>query len=475
MEPVITRFPPSPTGYLHIGGARTALFNWLFTRNRGGKFILRIEDTDVERSTEQSVKAILDAMEWLDLTWDEGPYFQTKRLDVYSEYAKKLVNSGHAYWCQCSPHELEIRRSAAMAEGRKPKYEGTCRTKGLGPGPKRVLRFRSPDSGTTLLRDIIKGPIAFDNSELDDLVIVKSDGIATYNFAVVVDDITMGVTHVIRGDDHVNNTPRQILIYKALGAKLPEFGHVPMIHGEDRSPLSKRHGATSVMEYKDMGFLPEALLNCLVRLGWSCGDQEIFSRSEMIEKFTLENVGKSPSIFTMEKLLWLNAHYIKEKSPEELVAPLRPLLVQRHYPDKPDAYIAGAVRTLQARSHTLVEMADAMRFYMVDEIEFDPDAAGKFLTLEMREVFVWLISELSELDIFDEKGLETVFRKIAQDLAMKLGKAAQPVKLGKVAQPVRVALTGATISPGLFEIIEVLGKQTVLERLRKGLEYIQGQ
>jgi len=402
----------------------------------------------------------------LDLTWDEGPYFQTKRLEVYGEYAEKLVNAGHAYWCECTPHELEMRRSKAMAEGRKPKYDGTCRTKALGPGPQRVLRFRGPDSGTTLLKDIIKGPIAFDNSELDDLVIVKSDGIATYNFAVVVDDITMGVTHVIRGDDHVNNTPRQILIYRALGAKLPEFGHVPMIHGEDRSPLSKRHGATSVMEYKDMGFLPEAVLNCLVRLGWSCGDQEIFSRSEMIEKFTLENVGKSASIFTMEKLLWLNAHYIKEKNPAELVAPLRPFLVQRHYPDKPDAYIAGAVRTLQARSHTLVEMADAMRFYMVDEIEFDPDAAGKFLTPEMREVFVRLISELSELEIFDEKSLETVFRKIAQDLAMKLGKAAQPV---------RVALTGATISPGLFEIIDVLGKETVLKRLRKGLEYIRGE
>jgi len=466
MEQVITRFPPSPTGYLHIGGARTALFNWLFARNRGGKFILRIEDTDIERSTEQSVKAILDALEWLDLTWDEGPYFQTKRLEVYGEYAEKLLNAGHAYWCECTPHELEIRRSKAMAEGRKPKYDGTCRTKALGPGPNRVLRFRGPDSGTTLLKDIIKGPIAFDNFELDDLVIVKSDGIATYNFAVVVDDITMGVTHVIRGDDHVNNTPRQILIYRALGARLPEFGHVPMIHGEDRSPLSKRHGATSVMEYKDMGFLPEAVLNCLVRLGWSCGDQEIFSRSEMIEKFTLENVGKSASIFTMEKLLWLNAHYIKEKKPEELVAPLRPFLVQRHYPDKPGAYIAGAVRTLQARSHTLVEMADAMRFYMVDEIEFDPDAAGKFLTPEVREVFVRLISELSELEIFDEKSLETVFRKIAQDLAMKLGKAAQPV---------RVALTGATISPGLFEIIDVLGKETVLKRLRKGLEYIRGE
>ncbi len=464
MEPVITRFPPSPTGSLHIGGARTALFNWLFARSLGGRFILRIEDTDVERSTEESVKAILDALEWLDLAWDEGPYFQTERLHVYREYAEKLIDSGHAYWCECTPEELEIQRSAAMAKGRKPKYGGTCRSKGLGPGPNTVLRFRTPDAGTTLLKDIIKGPIAFDNSELDDLVIMRSDGIATYNFAVVVDDITMGVTHVIRGDDHVNNTPRQILIYKALGAKLPEFGHVPMIHGEDRSPLSKRHGATSVMEYKNMGFLPEALVNCLVRLGWSYGDQEIFSRPELIGKFTLENVGKSASIFTMEKLLWLNAHYIRGKRPEELVALLRPFLALRNYPDKPDGYIAGAVRTLQARSRTLVEMADAMRFYMVDEIEFDPDAAGKFLSVEMREAFVRLISELNELDVFDEKRLEPVFRKIAEDLGMKLG---------KIAQPVRVALTGGTKSPGLFEIIELLGKQTVLERLQKGLKYIQ--
>ena len=242
MEQVITRFPPSPTGYLHIGGARTALFNWFFSRNRGGKFVLRIEDTDLERSTEASVKAIMDAMEWLELTWDEGPFFQTQRLDVYREYAGKLVDSSHAFWCECSPEELENRRKTAMAEGRKPKYEGTCRSKGLGPGPNRVLRFRSPDTGTTVLNDLIKGPIFFDNAELDDLVIIKSDGIATYNFAVVIDDITMDITHVIRGDDHVNNTPRQILIYQALGAKLPQFAHVPMIHGEDRSPLSNGTG-----------------------------------------------------------------------------------------------------------------------------------------------------------------------------------------------------------------------------------------
>ncbi len=466
MEPVVTRFPPSPTGYLHLGGARTALFNWLYARHHGGRFVLRIEDTDIERSTEASVKAILDAMEWLDLNWDEGPYYQTKRLDVYREWAQKLIDSGHAYWCECTPEELENSRKKAMDEGRKPKYAGTCRSKNLGPGPNRVLRFRAPDSGTTVLKDLIKGPIAFDNSELDDLVIVKSDGIPTYNFAVVIDDITMGITHVIRGDDHVNNTPRQILIYKALGANLPEFGHVPMIHGEDRSPLSKRHGATSVMEYKYLGILPEALLNCLVRLGWSHGDQEIFTREELIANFRLENVGKSPGIFTMEKLLWLNAHYIKEKKSEDLVPLLRPFLADRNYPDKPDAYIAGGIRTLQARSRTLIEMADAMKFYMIDEVELDPAAAKKFLTPAVRDVFVRVIGDLEKLQDFSEPAQEEVFKKILEDFELKFG---------KIAQPVRVALTGSTISPGLFEIIEVLGKETVLKRMRQGLEYIEKQ
>jgi glutamyl-tRNA synthetase len=464
MEPVITRFPPSPTGDLHLGGARTALFNWLFARNRGGKFILRIEDTDVERSTEASVKAILDAMQWLELGWDEGPYYQTSRLDIYREYARKLQISGHAYWCECTAEELEVRRTRAMAEGRKPKYDGACRSKGLGEGPHRVLRFRTPETGTTVLKDIIKGPIEFDNSELDDLVILKSDGIPTYNFAVVIDDITMGITHVIRGDDHVNNTPRQILIYRALGAQLPEFGHVPMIHGEDRSPLSKRHGATSVMEYEKMGFLPEALLNCLVRLGWSHGDQEIFSRDELVEKFSLETVGKSPSIFTLEKLLWLNAHYIKEKRAEDLLPLLKPFVAERHYPAKSDAFLTAALHTLQTRAHTLVEMAEAMGFYMVDAIEFEPEAAAKFLTKEMEDVFSQLIAKLSALDKFDEASLEPVFRNTAEELK---------VKLGKIAQPVRVALTGGTKSPGLFEIMEVLGKDAVVERLQRGLAYIR--
>ncbi|HOV87413.1 MAG TPA: glutamate--tRNA ligase, partial [Syntrophobacteraceae bacterium] len=267
MDAVITRFPPSPTGELHIGGARTALFNWLFARHYGGKFILRIEDTDQVRSTEASIRTILEAMEWLSLEWDEGPYFQTQRLDLYREYLARLLATGHAYYCECTPQELEARRRAAMEAGKKPKYDGRCRDRGLGPGNNRVIRFRSPEVGTTVLNDLIKGPIFFDNSELDDLVLQKSDGMATYNFAVVVDDITMNISHIIRGDDHVNNTPRQILIYQALGIPLPQFAHVPMILGEDRTRLSKRHGATSVMAYKEMGFLPEALLNYLVRLG----------------------------------------------------------------------------------------------------------------------------------------------------------------------------------------------------------------
>ncbi len=466
MQPVVTRFPPSPTGYLHIGGARTALFNWLFARRFGGKFILRIEDTDQVRSTDESVKAILDAMEWLSLEWDEGPFFQTQRLDTYREHLEKLLASGHAYYCDCAPEELEARRKAAMAEGRKPKYDGRCRDRGLGPGPNRVIRFRCPDAGATALNDLVKGPIFFENSELDDLVLQRSDGIPTYNFAVVVDDVTMGITHVIRGDDHVNNTPRQILLYQALGVELPLFAHVPMILGQDRARLSKRHGATSVMAYKDMGYLPEALINYLVRLGWSHGDDEVFSREELIEKFSLENVGKSPSVFNHEKLLWLNAHYIKERSPESLTPLIEPFLESRGHAKKPASYLAKAVHTLQPRAHTLVEMADGMRFYMTDEVEYDPAAAKKFLGAAMRESIEKLIAAFEPLETFDETSLEKAFQQVVEELG---------VKLGKVAQPVRVALTGVTVSPGIFEIIDVLGKDAVLKRLRKALEYINGQ
>ena len=463
MQSVTTRFPPSPTGYLHIGGARTALFNWLFARHHGGKFILRIEDTDVVRSTEEAIKAILDSMEWLELDWDEGPYFQTERLDVYREYLQRLLRSGDAYYCECSPETLEERRQAALAAGRKPKYDGQCRDRGLGPGRDRVIRFRCPELGTTVLNDLIKGPIFFDNAELDDLVLERSDGIPTYNFAVVIDDITMHITHVIRGDDHVPNTPRQILIYQALDAPLPHFAHVPMILGQDRTKLSKRHGATSVMVYKEMGYLPQALINYLVRLGWSHGDQEIFSRDELIRHFSLENVGRSPSVFDPEKFLWLNAHYLKARSAESLVPLIDPFLAERQYPEKPPGYLAKAIRTLQSRSHTLVEMADAMRFYMLHEIAYDPNAARKFLTPDILEPFQKLIDSIERLTSFDEANLEKTFHEMASETGLKLG---------KIAQPVRVALTGLTVSPGLFEIMDVLGKETVLERLRRALQCI---
>lgn len=464
MAAIVTRFPPSPTGYLHIGGARTAIFNWLYARRHGGKFILRIEDTDLVRSTEASVKAILDAMEWLELDWDEGPFYQTKRLDVYREYLGKLIAGGHAYYCDCDPEDLDRRRQAAMAAGGKPKYDGRCRDRGLGPGPNRVVRFRCPQVGETVLNDLIKGPIVFNNSELDDLVLQKSDGIPTYNFAVVIDDVTMGVNLIIRGDDHVNNTPRQILIYQALGAPLPRFAHVPMILGEDRARLSKRHGATSVMVYKEMGFLPEALVNYLVRLGWSHGDQEIFSRQEMIANFSLEHIGKAAGVFNPDKLLWLNAHYLKERDPAALVPLLRPFLEQRGYPERPDAYLARAIATLQPRSQTLVEMADAIRYYLVDQVDYDPAAAAKFLRPETLPTIARMQAAVADLDPFDEARLEQAFRSVAEELG---------VKLGKIAQPVRVALTGVTASPGLFEVIDVLGRKTVLERLGKALDFIK--
>lgn len=463
MESVITRFPPSPTGALHIGGARTALFNWLFARHHHGKFILRIEDTDLARSTEESVKAILDSMEWLGLEWDEGPHFQTQRFDVYREYLQKLLNTGHAYYCDCTPDDLEKRRQQALTEGRKPKYDGRCRARDLGPGPNRAVRFRCPDVGTTVLDDLVKGPIFFNNAELDDLVLQRSDGVPTYNFAVVIDDVTMNISHVIRGDDHVNNTPRQVLIYQALGQPLPLFGHVPMILGPDRTRLSKRHGATSVMAYRDMGYLPEALVNYLVRLGWSHGDQEIFSREELINKFSLENVGKAAGVFNAEKLLWLNAHYIKEKRPEELVPLVAPLLSAHGYPPRSAAYLAKAIATLQSRSQTLADMARSMGIYLVEQVAYDPQATKKFLTAEMKQPFAELLAALERLDGFTEKMLDAVFHEVADQLGMKLG---------KLAQPVRVALTGVTVSPGLFELMDVLGKETVLGRLRGALELI---
>ena len=329
MTQIRTRFAPSPTGYLHVGGARTALFNWLYARHTNGRFILRIEDTDQVRSTEESVQAIFEALKWLEIDWDEGPFYQSHRMDEYRRHIEKLVSSGHAYYCTCSAESIDEMREKARAVGQTPRYDGTCREKNLGRQPGAVVRFKSPFAGQTILDDAIKGRIVFANQELDDFILVRSDGTPTYNFAAVVDDVTMRINTIIRGDDHVMNTPKQILLYQALGCDLPLFAHVPMVLGSDRTRLSKRHGATSVTAYRDMGLLPEALINYLARLGWSHGDQEFFSRQELIEKFTLENVGKSAGVFDAVKLQSLNGDHIQAAAPSRLADHLKPFLVDR--------------------------------------------------------------------------------------------------------------------------------------------------
>jgi glutamyl-tRNA synthetase len=462
-ESIVTRFPPSPTGYLHIGGARTALYNWLFARQKKGKFILRIEDTDRERSTEEATRAIVESLEWLGLDWDEGPYFQSQRYPIYWEFVERLIATGQAYYCQCTPAELQQRRQEAMAKGLKPKYDGRCRGLGLGPGPQAVVRLKSPQSGKTHFHDLIKGPIAFNNEELDDLILWRSDGSPTYHLAVVADDIAMGLTHIIRGDDHVNNTPRQMLIYQALGEALPLYAHVPMILGPDRTRLSKRHGATSVLAYRDMGYLPQALLNALARVGWSHGDQEKFSLSELVEKFSLENVGKSAGIFNMDKLLDLNAQYIRETRAETLARNFMPFLEREGFRSPPREQVLQAVETLKPRSKTLVEMAEGSRFYFVDEVTYDPAAAGKFLTPDVLAMMKDIHARIRDLDEFTREKMEKVFHEFMEE---------RQVKLGKIAQPLRVALTGATVSPGLFEVMEVLGQEKVLKRIENAVNYV---
>ena len=481
---VRTRFAPSPTGYLHIGGARTALFNWLFARNQKGKFILRIEDTDVARSTEESTQAILDGMQWLGMDWDEGPYYQSKRFDMYREHAYKLLEMDKAYKCYCTAEELEQRRKNALSQGKPPKYDGRCRNLKNPPlspfsngGDKKfpplakggeggfTIRFKVLP-GTTLVKDVIKGNVAFDNNEIEDLIILRSDGTPTYNLCVVVDDATMKITHVIRGDDHLNNTPKQILLYEAFGYLVPIFAHLPMILGSDKTRLSKRHGATSVMAYKEMGYLPHALVNYLARLGWSHGDQEIFSIEELIDKFSLENVGKSSGVFNPEKLLWLNHHYIKEAKPHELVLLLIPFLEAKGYKTAADERLPNIVKTVQERSKTLIEMADAAEFYFKEDIAYEEKAAQKFLTQDMIEIFETLISRFENLSDFTHETIEAVFNNIIND---------RGIKLGKIAQPVRIALTGGTVSPGIFEVIEIFGKKKTVARLKKAIVFIQSK
>jgi glutamyl-tRNA synthetase len=463
MTEVRTRFSPSPTGALHLGGAHTALFNWLIARHYGGTFILRIEDTDRERSKAQFVTEILDAMTWLGLDWDEGPYRQSERLPIYHDYIQRLVERGAAYYCNCPPQDLEARRKAALARGEKPKYDGHCRDLKLPAGPNTAVRFKTPQAGVTHWDDQIKGPIAFDNQELDDLVLQRADGIPTYNFAVVVDDITMGVTQVIRGEDHIPNTPRQLVIYEALGVAPPLFAHMPLMLGKDRAKLSKRHGAVSVTAYREQGYLPQALVNYLARLGWSHGDQEIFSREELIKYFTLDHVTTSPGVFDEEKLQWLNSHYFKEMPPLELARELTPFLP--YLSEAPDQeYLARVVTTLSARSKTLVEMAEAARFYFQDPRPFDAKAAQKFLTPAAVPNIREIAARLSQLPEVNEAALSQLFADLGQVTGLKMV---------NLAQPVRVALTGKTASPGLYEIISILGRDESLRRIENAIEFAE--
>jgi len=464
-EQVVTRFPPSPTGTLHIGGARTALFNWLFSRHHHGRFVLRIEDTDKARSTKENTEAIIESLRWLGLDWDEGPYFQSQRSHFYHEALETLLSSGNAYYCHCSPEELEEKRKQAIQKGLKPKYDGTCRDKGLGKAPGAVVRLKSPLTGSTTFNDLVKGTISIENEQLDDLILQRSDGTFTYNFAVVVDDSKMGVNYVIRGDDHINNTPRQILIYKALGEPIPQYAHLPMILGPDRSPLSKRHGATSVLAYKEMGILPHALLNSLVRLGWSHGDQEKFSTQELIELFSLDHVGKSAGIFNMEKLLDLNGKYIREEDDGNLADLLIPFLTDLGCSNLNREKVKGAVRTLKPRAKTLVEMAQGALFYF-REITFEKQVDGKLLRPELLGILEDLLSDLKVAPGFGQKELEEIFSTFLER---------NQIKLGTVAQPLRVALTGKAVSPGIFEIMEVLGQETVIKRLSNAISHIKSK
>jgi glutamyl-tRNA synthetase len=465
MAEVRTRFSPSPTGSLHLGGAHTALFNWLIARHFHGAFVLRIEDTDKERSKTEFVEEILDAMHWLGLEWDEGPYFQTERLGLYREYIDRLLAKGAAYYCDCSPEDLKVRKEAALARGDKPKYDGRCRSRNLGPGPNTVVRFHGPDTGVTRWDDLIKGPIAFDNQELDDLVVLRSDGIPTYNFAVVVDDLSMGITQIIRGEDHIPNTPRQILIYQALGAELPRFAHMPLMLAPDRGKLSKRRGARSVLDYREQGFLSQSLCNYLARLGWSHGDQEIFTREELIKYFTLEHATTSPGVFDEEKLQWINSQHMKTLPAAELARELSPFLARIGIKDPDQGYLTRAVPTLSARCRTLVEMAEAARFYFQDPRPYEEKGAKKFLTPANVPILRDVARRLEAMPEFNEEALNLLFH----DLAAETG-----LKMVNLAQPVRLALTGRTASPGLYEIIDILGKSETLQRIETAIGFAEG-
>ena len=461
---VRTRFAPSPTGYLHIGGARTALFSWLYARKMGGEFILRIEDTDRERSTIEAVDAILDGMEWLGLEHDEGPFYQTQRFERYREVIQQLLDDGHAYYCNCSRERLDQIREQQMVRREKPKYDGCCRDRGLQAAADTVVRFRNPLHGDVVINDHVRGTVVVNNRELDDLIIERSDGTPTYNLTVVVDDLDMHITHVIRGDDHLNNTPRQINILNALGARLPEYAHVPMIHGHDGKKLSKRHGALSVMQYHEQGYLREAVINYLVRLGWSHGDQEIFSIDEMIEKFDIKDINKSSSNFNIEKLQWLNQQYLMSLDPVRVAEQLAFYMLEHGIDIDSGPGLTEIVLLLRERCKTLVEMVENSRFFYEAVAEYDQKALKKHIKAGTEAILVMVRDRLASLPEW-----------YADDIHHAIQETVNALQTGfpKVAQPLRIAVTGSTTSPPIDTTLDLLGRDKTLQRIDKLLEYIQ--
>jgi glutamyl-tRNA synthetase len=458
----VTRFAPSPTGLLHVGGVRTALFSWLYARRTGGKFILRIEDTDRERSTDEAVQVILDGMAWLSLDADEGPYYQTRRFDRYREVIRGMLDDGTAYHCYCTKQELEQMREQQIARKEKPRYSGVCRDRttpreGVDP----VVRFRNPIEGAVVVNDLVHGPVTFQNTELDDLIIARSDGTPTYNFCVVVDDMDMGVTHVIRGDDHLNNTPRQMNMLLALGVTPPVYAHVPMILGSDGAKLSKRHGAVSVLQYEEEGYLPDALLNYLVRLGWSHGDQEIFTREEMIAAFDIADVNKAASAFNPEKLLWLNQQHMMRARPADLVPHLRSQLRRLGLDSDNQELLEGVILSQRERAKTMKEMAQNSRFFFVDSVELDPKSAAKHLTPAATPVLATVRKRLAALSDWSPTAINTALNELAAELQSGLG---------KIAQPIRVAVTGTAVSPPIDATLALLGRDRTLARIDAALQ-----
>ena len=461
--PVITRFAPSPTGMLHIGGVRTALFSWLYAHRMGGKFILRVEDTDLERSKPEHVQVIIEGMKWLGLEHDLGPYYQTQRFDRYREVIAEMVQAGTAYHCYCSKDELDAMRAAQQLAKEKPRYDGRCRH-GKGPGAASgrppVVRFANPEEGATVVEDVVHGQVTFQNKELDDLIIARSDGTPTYNFCVVVDDADMGVTHVIRGDDHLNNTPRQQNMLVALGKKPPVYAHVPMILGPDGAKLSKRHGAVSVLQYQEDGYLPDGLLNYLVRLGWSHGDQEYFTRPEMIAAFDVRDINKAASAMNPEKLLWLNQQHLVRTDPKDIVPHLKWQLARLGIESDDQPLLEGIIMAQRERAKTLKEMAENSRFFFGETVTLDPKAADKHLTVDAKALLGELRTRLCALPEWKAPAIHALLEALA---------AEKSLGLGKVAQPLRVAVSGGTVSPPIDATLALLGAARTLARLDRAI------